>query len=48
MEPVKVIKGEVPLWQTEVVPLMIAVGKGLTVIVAVPVCVVTQAAVLAS
>jgi hypothetical protein len=34
--PVKVIFGDAPFLQTEVVPLIVAVGKGLTVTVALP------------
>ena len=34
--PVKVTSGAVEFWQTAVVPDIIAVGKGLTVIVALP------------
>ena len=35
--PVKVIRGAVAFWQTSVVPLIVAVGKGFTVMVALPV-----------
>ena len=38
MAPVKVMTGGVPLRHTAVVPLIVAVGNGLTVTVAVPLC----------
>jgi hypothetical protein len=37
-EPVKVIFGDAPFLQTEVVPLIVAVGNGFTVTVALPPC----------
>ena len=40
---VKVILGDVPFWQTVVVPLTVAVGVAKTVTVAVPEIVVEQA-----
>ena len=46
--PVKVIFGEVPSLQTEVVPEIVAVGNGFTVIVALPVCAWEQVVELAS
>jgi hypothetical protein len=45
---VKVIFGEAPFLQTDVVPLIIAVGKGFTVTTALPVCACEQAELLAS
>ena len=36
--PVNVIRGAVEFWQTLFVPAMLAVGRGFTVIVALPVC----------
>jgi hypothetical protein len=46
--PVKVILGEAAFLQTEIVPLIVAVGNGLTVITALPDCACKQAVVLAS
>jgi hypothetical protein len=46
--PVKVIFGETPSRHTAVVPLIVAVGSGLTVTVAVPPCICVQAVLLAS
>ena len=43
-----VMLGEIALLQTAVVPLILAVGKGLTVITAVPVCAFKQLELLAS
>jgi hypothetical protein len=45
---VKVILGEAPFLHTEVVPLIVAVGSGLTVTVALPACVCEHAVELAS
>ena len=36
--PVKVIRGWVAFWQTAIVPLIVPVGSGFTVMVAVPAC----------
>ena len=47
-DPVKVMFGEAAFWQTEVVPLTVAVGNGLTVIVTLPDCTCEQAVVLPS
>ena len=46
--PVKVINGELAFWQSAVVPEIEAVGKGLTVTVALPVCTCEQAVELPS
>ena len=46
--PVKVILGEAEPTQTAVVPLIVAVGKGFTVTVALPFCVCEQVVELAS
>jgi len=46
--PVKVINGAVALLQTAIVPEMVAVGNGFTIIVALPVCVCEQAVALPS
>jgi hypothetical protein len=45
---VKVIFGEAASLQTAVVPLIVAVGNGLTVIVALPVCICEHVVALAS
>jgi hypothetical protein len=45
---VKVIFGEGPSLQAEAVPLIVAVGRGLTVTVAVPPCICVQLVLLAS
>ena len=41
--PLKVIRGEALFWQTVVVPAILAVGKGFTVMVAEPEAVLLQA-----
>jgi hypothetical protein len=46
--PVKVIRGDAAFLHTAVVPLIVAVGNGLTVTVAVPVCACVHAVKLAS
>jgi len=46
--PVKVTLGDASFSQTAVVPLIVAVGKGLTVMVEVPLCALEQAVLLAS
>jgi hypothetical protein len=45
---VKVIFGDAAFWHTAVVPLIVAVGNGLTVITALPLCACKQVEVLAS
>jgi hypothetical protein len=45
---VKVIFGEAPFLHTAVVPLIVAVGNGLTVTTALPICACEQAELLAS
>ena len=46
--PVKEMFGEEAFWQTEVVPLMPAVGNGFTITVALPDCACEQVVELAS
>ena len=46
--PVKVTNGAVAFWHTAVVPLIVAVARGLMVTVAVPVAVLVQVVELAS
>jgi hypothetical protein len=46
--PVKVMFGDVAFLQTAIVPLIVAVGKGFTVTVAVPLCVCSQVVLLPS